>query len=116
MSDDIKVGDRFEITVEVAGTPGPYDDNRLRVRPVGAGGGYQLNLVPAHVLRAGRRLPRAIKVGDRVNARKDLSTPLLKGTVEWTDGTDALVRWFPGPGGLVVETVSDLTLIPGDET
>jgi hypothetical protein len=57
-----------------------------------------------------------IKVGDRVSPRVFPFTPPPKGTVEWTDGTDALVRWFPGPGGLLVETVSDLTLIPRDET
>jgi len=116
MSDDITVGDRFEITVEVIAAPDDILDHRFQVRPDGAGGGYQLNLIPAHVLLAGRRLPRVIKVGDRV---RTMDSPFItppKGTIEWTDGADALVRWFPGPGGLVVETVSDLTLIPGDET
>ena len=57
---DIRPGDRFEILGTVVGTPA--HDGYLLVEFVD---GPQLYLPPS-TLRASRRLPREIKVGDRV--------------------------------------------------
>lgn len=110
MSDEIRVGDEFEIRVKVTNVW----DHHLVVAPVGDTTG-ECNIVSSAVLLAGRRIPRPIAVGDRVTVKKPPFTPPPKGKVEWADGIDALVRWFDGSSGLQVETLSDLTPIPGDE-
>lgn len=61
MADDIKSGDRFLVEVEVTGEPvyGPYP---VKI----AGSIVESPLVSRGVLLAAKRLPRALKVGDRV--------------------------------------------------
>lgn len=111
MSDEIRVGDEFEIRVKVVAGSG---DNMFRCHAVGAPDDY-FNVFSPGVLLAGRRIPRPIAVGGWVAVKEPASSPTPKGKVEWTDGTDALVRWFNGPAGLVIEDLSDLTPIPGDQ-
>jgi len=109
MSDEIRVGDRFEITVEVRSRADARPNQPYHCKISGR------NIwLPIDMILSGRRLPRALKVGDRVTIKNPPFPPPPKGTVEWTDGIDALVRWFDGAAGLEVETLSDITPI-GDE-
>lgn len=66
MSDEIRVGDRFEITVEVTG---PVDTSgRFPVHAFIHHNGLPIDAgrVMADIIHSGRRLPRQIKAGDRV--------------------------------------------------
>lgn len=115
MSNDIKAGDRFEITVEVMAIQG----GGFWCRPLGAPTDDRNNIAESALL-SGRRLPRAIKVGDRVTWGARLLTfevLCIHGERAWlgnavrVDTKEPASRtWFD------TQHLSDLTLIPGDET
>lgn len=95
MSDEIGVGDRFLIEVEVAELPRPSIDPCCEVHITGTGDEYDLT-IPIHALLSGNRLPRQIKVGDRVtgyphNAPRGVS----KWRVVAIDGDLAAVAGLP---------------------
>lgn len=98
MADDIKAGDRFLVEVEVTGEPvyGPY--------PVKVAGGKYPSAVSAEILLASKRLPRALRAGDRVTHPN--AAPVTA-KIEWTDGENALVRWKSGL--LNISRVEELT-------
>lgn len=106
MSDKIRVGDRFlvEVVAEERGS------GCWIVRPQGKEKLY----ITASTLLASKRLPRTIKVGDMVTIIRPAFTPPPRGVLEWTDGTDALVRWPPGSQGLMLESYADITLADGE--
>lgn len=97
MADDIKAGDRFLVEVEVKGEPvyGPY--------PVKVKGGVLGASITLDVLLAAKRLPRALKVGDRVRYE---TTGMIGNIVAIADGL-AWVRW--DRDGDLIYGVDDLT-------
>lgn len=108
MSTDIQVGDRFEITVEVVSGGGDVD-GEYRVR---TSRGW-VTYATAMFLADGRRLPRAIRVGDTVAPRhpptNDGPWSVVAIHDEWA--------WCRNPhsdSGWLFR-LSDLTPIPGDE-
>lgn len=113
MSDEIRVGDRFEITVEVVADEG----SALGLRAICVRSASSSFYLSSSELLSGRRLPRTIKVGDRVVHKRAVFFPPPMGVVQWVDGTHALVRWPDSDPArsLLVESVTDLTPIPGDE-
>lgn len=96
MSEDIRVGDRFLIEVEVKRIYGGGDDRRCHCLPKGAPASED-NDIALSVLRNAKRLPRPLRVGDKVLQRPGTKS----GVVEWMDDIYALVRW-PACGLLVV--------------
>lgn len=104
MSDEIRVGDRFEITVEVVEGPSKKDVS-IRI-PISHSASWVVP-APSGVLLSGRRLPGPIKVGDRVERMG------TKASVVAIDGPVAWVKFDGNPANTTV-FLSSLTPIPGD--
>jgi hypothetical protein len=107
----ITVGDRFEITMEVVGVAGDW--RHLLVKPDGARQDDFLCKITESALLAGRRLPRAIKVGDRVKWGQAVATVEFIAAPDHLENVQALVR--DASRELFIFPIADLTLIPGDE-
>jgi len=107
MSDEIRVGDEFEIRVAIATGPDGTGDYRVRSR------GGSVAYVSSAFLADGRRIPRPIKAGDDVHLRAagGIRRPVHVEAVigEWA----AIQR--PGICRPEIASLSDLTPIPGDE-
>lgn len=102
MSDEIRVGDRFLVEVNVV-----EDTGYRHFRAVVAGFEHNATqLYTADELRASKRLPRTIKVGDRVKA--GLSTAIILAL----DGNEAWLRFSTGSRS--TWPTSDLTLADGE--
>lgn len=106
MSDEIRVGDRFEITVEVVRFYGSGDDRRCLARPDGAPAD-EINDIAESTLLSGRRLPRA-RVGDRVRTALNRCGVIL---AIYDD--DSWVKWSDGSRDVIL--LGNLTPILGDE-
>lgn len=97
MSEDIRVGDRFLVEVEVIEARSPATGDTVWNCTAKGGASWNHTLLTTDELLAAKRLPGAIKVGDKVLQRPGTKS----GVVEWMDDIYALVRW-PSCGLLVV--------------
>lgn len=91
MSNDvIRVGDRFELLIDVTG---PVDPNGMvPVQATISNNGLPVwGKIAADVVYSGKRLPRPLKVGDRV--RVHYGAPV---TIKAIDGSDAWVMTEDG--------------------
>ena len=104
MSDAIKVGDRFLVEVEVT----PSNRAGAEWKLVVAEGRREPVPVPRAWLAASKRLPRALKVGDRVRVRRVVSATGTPGAILAADDDEAWVKW--DTGGHSTWSLSDLTL------
>jgi len=102
MSKEIREGDRFLVEVEVVENDGSRYP--FRVRPNGQTSDEDV-WVSRSALLAAKRLPRQLRVGDRVNFA---GVGMTAAKVEWTDGSRALIR-YPA-GALSIEDIPNLTL------
>lgn len=111
MSDEIHVGDRFLVEVEVVEEEVSSTGYRqFRAVVPGFECHTPQRYTPAELL-ASKRLPRTIKVGDRVT-HNDFFSPL---TVEWGDDVFALARAVNGSLHLIrLSHLSHLTLADGE--
>lgn len=107
MSDEIRVGDRFLVEVEVRDPCKGYD----RVEVVVQGQCFTYIWRPALIL--GKRLPRSIKVGDEVLEKFRDPHVVGVGTVIAIDDTVAWVLYDNGVRRS--PSLSDLTLVDGEE-
>lgn len=73
MSEDIKVGDRFLVEVLVTGVENSDEPRFMCTMPGLAGGAW----ISACALLAAKRLPRALKVGDRVTRDVGLGVAVI---------------------------------------
>ena len=112
MSTDIQVGDRFEITVEVVSGGGDVD-GEYRVR---TSRGW-VTYATAMFLAAGRRLPRAIRVGDRVHRVSSNGGDGAYEVLALADSNFKPSAWVrhQNDGGSRIEFLDNLTPIPGDD-
>lgn len=111
MSDEIRVGDRFLVEVEVTKIYGSARDRRAICLPTGAHV-HDTNDIATSTLLASKRLPRTIKVGDRVRERFGDCEVAGIGVVVAIDGT---VAWTLYDSGVRRSPpLSDLTLADGD--
>lgn len=90
MSDDIRVGDRFLVEVEVR-TVAKNGDIHV-IMPIDELASWAIP-VPTDVLRAAKRLPRQIKVGDKVRTTNDgwrgvAEVIALQGEFAWLRDSD----------------------------
>ena len=100
-----QVGDRYLIEVEVTGN---QRNGFHQVMIVYGGAGYYD--IAECDLAAGKLLPRHIKVGDRVWLDG------FDGEILIIDGAYAGVRWKHGENPYSWPLLSDLTIVPEDET
>lgn len=103
MSEEIRVGDKFKLTVEVVGIASL--DDELFTCVLNGDHEDRVGYYTTRALRNAERLPRPLRVGDRVTSPEVAPVP---GIIEWTDGARALVRW--SSSALSIESVGDLTL------
>lgn len=104
MSDDIRVGDRFLVEVEVTGIDNPRSV-ATRVQGIDSG---KATWFTTSELRAGKRLQRAIKVGDRVRYLGATSFPPGIDTVIAIHGD---LAWVSQEGSNWVVKIANLALV-----
>jgi hypothetical protein len=103
MNTDIRVGDRFLIEMTVADPKLDWNGKAMcRVRAPAAAENW---IVPHAVLLAGKRLPRAIRAGDRVRSGTSVHGHVVSISDAW-----AWVRWTDSPSSGAIIAVSGLTL------
>ena len=106
MSDEIRVGDRFLVEVEVTKIYGSARDRRAICLPTGAHV-HDTNDIATSTLLASKRLPRTIKVGDRVRTPNGFLSTVLA-----IDEDHAWMKY--GDGWRGTWSIADLTLADGE--
>jgi hypothetical protein len=105
MSDKIEVGDRFLIEVEVVTID--VGVGLIYVMVPGGSLADDTSYFTPKELLSGKRIPRPIKVGDKVKRHTGIA---IRGTVEWVDAPHVLIRRENGVLG--VEQLGDWHTIP----
>ena len=98
---EIRVGDRYLIEVEVAGT----SSSEPRFRLGGDDPGQLSSWVSTKILRAGKLIEKPLQVGDRVRLRCGGT----EGEIKALEGKVAWVKW---PGHYMTEALCDLERAP----
>lgn len=112
MSKDIQVGDRFEIVARITSRAKSADGWIAEIE------GSRGNLYwTDEDLLSGRRLPRAIRVGDRVHRVSSNGGDGAYEVLALADSNFKPSAWVrhQNDGGSRIEFLDNLTPIPGDE-